>query len=321
MVANRMLISKWTAFFVFFVAAGLTGCEKISSVYENATKKEIVNSASTPAEKSVSPSKNVPAEIPEQKEALPANVVASVGDWSITIAEFNDKLSKLKEILPEFDPADVNSKKLILEELVRQELLVKDAEQTGVAQQKEIIGTVEDFRKTLLVQEVATKLTKDIKATEEDAREYYDKNKENFIVKSEWKVREIVLPAESEAKEVLVQLLQGGDFVEIAKAKSKSASANKGGDMGWVAKFPFDQMRAATITLETGKTSGVFKGPDGYYIVKLEDKRGGAPKPFLAIKADLTKKLTLKKQQEAVLEHLNLLAAKTKIQVNEELLK
>jgi parvulin-like peptidyl-prolyl isomerase len=173
----------------------------------------------------------------------------------------------------------------------------------------------------LLVQEVATKLTKDIKATEEDAREYYDKNKENFIVKSEWKVREIVLPVESEAKEVLVQLLQGGDFVEIAKAKSKSASANKGGDMGWVAKFPFDQMRAATIALETGKTSGVFKGPDGYYIVKLEDKRGGAPKPFLAIKADLTKKLTLKKQQEAVLEHLNLLAAKTKIQVNEELLK
>jgi peptidyl-prolyl cis-trans isomerase C len=321
MVVNRVRISGFGACFVLFVATGLAGCEKISSVYDHLTKKESAKSAPISVEKSVSPSKNIPAEIPKTKETLPANVVASVGDWSITLDEFNDKLSKLKDILPEFDPADINSKKLILEELVRQELLVKDAEQSGVAQQKEIMDTVEDFRKTLLVQEVATKLTKDIKATEADAQVYYDKNKENFVVKSEWKVREIVLPSESEAKEILVQLLQGGDFVEIAKTKSKSVTANKGGDIGWVAKFPFDQMRAAVIALETGKTSGVFKGPNGYYIVKLEDKRGGAPKPFLAIKADLTKKLSLKKQQEAVLEYLNTLAAKTKIQVNEELLK
>ena len=321
MAVNKLFISKLGACFILFVATGLTGCDKISSVYEHMTKKESAKSAPTSAEKSVSPSKNIPAETPKSKETLPANVVASVGEWSITLDEFNDKMSKLKDILPEFDPTDINSKKLILEELVRQELLVREAEQSGVAQQKEITETVADFRKTLLVQEVATKLTKDIKATEADAQAYYDKNKENFIVKSEWKVREIVAPSEAEAKEILVQLLQGSGFAEIAKAKSKSATANKGGDIGWVVTFPFDQMRAAVIALETGKTSSVFKGPNGYYIVKLEDKRGGTPKPFLAIKVDLTKKLTLKKQQEAVLEHLNTLAEKTKIQVNEELLK
>lgn len=322
MAGNKMLFSKLVgAYFILLIASTLAGCEKIASTYDNLTKKESDKTATHLSNSTIPATTTIPSENTKTKQDLPQNVVARVGDWSITLDEFNNKLSKLKDILPEFDPQDVNSKKLILEELVRQELLVKDAEQTGVAQQKEIVETVEDFRKTLLVQEVATQLTKDLKATEEEAREYYDQNKENFVVKTEWKIREITVPTESEAKDILVQLLQGGDFVEIAKSKSKSSSASKGGDLGWVSTFPFDQMKAAVTALETGKTSSVFKGPSGYYIVKLEEKKGGAPKPFLAIKSDLTKKMTLKKQQEAVLEHLNKLAEKTNIQVNEELLK
>lgn len=322
MSAHKILNGKLRAWICIIAVAALTGCDKLSSFYENTTDKKSVktNTSATPST-TPSPATSVTTETPPKQEALPANVVARVGDWSITVEEFNDKLAKLKDILPEFDPADVNSKKLILEELVRQELLVKDAEQAGIAKQKDIAETVEDFRKTLLVQEIATQLTKDIKVTEEEAREYYDKNKDNFVVKVEWKIREIMVAAETEANDILVQLLQGGDFAEMAKTKSKSSTASKGGDMGWVDKLPFDQMRAAVTALEKGKTSGVFKGPNGYYIVKLEDKRGGTPKPFLAVKTDLIKKMTLRKQQDAVLDHLNKLAEKTKIEVNEELLK
>lgn len=323
MSVRKSLASKLGACLILCFSVSLVGCDKIAALYDNSTKQKPANQSPQAApiqkEKTSSPEKSV--ESKSTNEPLPSNVLASVGNWSITLDEFNSKLIKLKEILPEFDPKDINSKKLILEELVRQELLVKDAEQAGIAQQKELIETVEDFRKTLLVQEVASKLTKDIKATEEEAREYYDKNKNNFTVKAEWKVREIMVPAESDAKDILVQLLQGGDFVAIAKEKSKSPSANKGGDLGWISKFPFDQMGAAVEALEAGKTSGVFKGPNGYYVVKLDEKRGGSPKPFLAIKSDLTKKLTLKKQQDAVLDHLDKLAEKTNIKINEELLK
>lgn len=321
MVVKSTLITKLSGFLIISCAIGLSGCDKFSSVNENSSKKEQSKAIPATSNKTTPTTENNSTDSAKAKENLPENVLASVGDWSITLEEFNDKLSKLKEILPEFDPKDINSKKLILEELVRQELLVKDAEQMGISQQKEIKETVEDFRKTLLVQEIATQLTKDIKATEEEARVYYDANKDNFIVKPEWKVREIMVPTENEAKEILVQLLQGADFLEIAKSKSKSSSANKSGDLGWITKFPFDQMKSAVTAIETGKTSGVFKGPNGYYIFKLEDKKGGTPKPFLAIKSDLTKKLTLKKQQDAVLEHLNKLATKTNIKINEDLLK
>lgn len=325
MFLNKKFIHRFQVCFILCFSVSLIGCDKIASLYDKSTSKQ--SSKQNSQQKSAaSPSNNIPSvtanpKVEQTSKELPANVLASVGDWSITIDEFNDKLTKLKEILPEFDPKDVNSKKLILEELVRQELLVKDAEQAGLANQKELKDTVEDFRKTLLVQEMATQLTKKINVTEDDAREYYDNNKENFVVKTEWKVREIMVPTESEAKDILVQLLQGGNFNELAQLKSKAPSASKGGDLGWISKFPFDQMKAAVTALETGKTSAVFKGPTGYYIVKLDEKRGGSPKPFLSVKNDLIKTLTLQKQQEAVLDHLNKLAAKTNIKINEELLK
>jgi peptidyl-prolyl cis-trans isomerase C len=292
--------------------SALVGCDKISSWYDSVTHKDAAKT----------PSVSAPAATPAPASAeLPDNVVARVGNWNITADDFNTRLQKLKDILPEFDPNNANAKKLILEELIRQQLLVMDAEQSGLAQKKEIVDTVEDFRKTLLVQELATNLTKDIEATEAEAQEYYNKNKKEFATKTEWKIREIVVPDENQAKEILVQLLQGADFSETAKAKSKAANADKGGDMGFVSKFPFEQMKSAAASLETGKTSNVFKGPDGYYIIKLDDAKGGEPKDFAAVKDELIKGLTLRKQQEAVLEYLNKLAGKTQIKVNEELLK
>ncbi len=299
----------------------LPGCDKISSWYDGLTKKdtkktEVNTSAAPAATATIDTLSMTPA-----MGKLPENVIARVGNWSVTVDEFNDRLNKLKEILPEFDPSNVNSKKLILEEMIRQQLLVMDAEQSGLAQKKDIVDTVEDFRKTLLVQELATRLTKDIAANEIDAREYYEKNKKEFLVKTEWKIREIVVPDENMAKEVLVELLQGSDFAETAKTRSKATTADQGGDKGYITKFPFEQMQGAVTSLETGKISSVFKGPEGYYIVKLEDKKGGGPQAFDEVKAELVRGLTLRRQQEAVLEYLNKLASKAQIQVNEELLK
>jgi peptidyl-prolyl cis-trans isomerase C len=302
---------------VFLILSGLTGCDRISSWYESVTQKDTKKTAPAPA----AATKAAPVDPTAVNAELPPGVIARIGKWTLTVDEFNERLTKLKDILPEFDPNNTNSKKLILEELVRQQLLVMDAEQSGLAQRKDLVDTVEDFRKTLLVQELATELTKDIEATEADAFEYYEKNKKEFVEKAEWKVREIVVGDEGQAKEILVQLLQGADFAETAKARSKGPTADKGGDKGYVTKFAFDQMQNAVATLDTGKVSSVFKGPDGFYIVKLDDKKGGQPKPFAAVKTELVKGLTLRKQQEAVLEYLGKLAGKNRIEVNEDLLK
>ena len=60
--------------------------------------------------------------------------------------------------MPNYDINNPQAKQLVLEELVNQQLFVIDAEQKGIANQKDIVEAMEEMRRTLLVHEVAKKL-------------------------------------------------------------------------------------------------------------------------------------------------------------------
>lgn len=255
-----------------------------------------------------------------QQTELPKDVLVRIGNWSLSQSEFNERLQLLKQGLPDFDEKDVTSRQMVLDELIRQQLLVEDAKASDIASLKDITDAVEDFRKTLMVQELASRLTKDIVATEADAQTYYNENKALFTDAVKYKVREIVVADEATAKGILVQVLQGGDFAQIATSQSKGKTAAKGGELAEFTKAPFEAMQTAIATLEAGGTSSVIKGPEGYYIVHVDSKSGGVLKPFNDVKKELTAGLTLRKQQQVVLEHLNKLAEKYKVEVNQDLI-
>jgi len=263
-------------------------------------------------------SKNV-ADVPGP---LPKNALVRIGKWTLTTDDFNERINLLKQQLPDFKENDANAKNAVLEELVRQQLLVKDAEDSDLGNTKEIKDAIEDFRRTLLVQELASRMTKDVSATQEDARAYYDANKDRFTQPVTWQVSQIVVGDEATAKNILVQVLQGGDFSQIAKAQSKAAGAAQGGKLNpFVAsKAPFDAMQTAIANLDEGGVSGVFKGPEGYYIAKVDSKTGGTSKPFEDVKKDLIYGLTMQKQQAVILSHLKDLAERNKPEYNRELI-
>ncbi len=256
----------------------------------------------------------------EAPAAMPKDVLVRVGSWVLTGPQFEERLKLLKEGLPDFDAAKAGSKEALLNELIRQQLLVKDAESSGLARESDITEAVEDFRRTLLVQKLANQLTKDIIVGEKEAQEYYDQNKDLFVEPVQYTVREIVVADEATAKSILVQVLQGADFAETAKAQSKGKTAADGGALPAFAKAPFEAMQSAIVNLDAGGVSAVFKGPEGFYIVKVDSKKGGAMKPFAGVKQDLISGLTLRKQQKAILDHINQLAEKTKIEINKDLL-
>lgn len=254
---------------------------------------------------------------------LPGNALVRIGSWTLTAEDFNNRLGLLKQQLPDFKENDANTKNAVLDELVRQQLLVKDAEDSDIGNTKEIKDAIEDFRKTLLVQELASRLTKQVAATEDDARAYYDANKDKFTEPVTWHVRQIVVGDEASAKGILVQILQGGDFAQIAQAQSKASNGTDGGKLKpfVTGKAPFDAMQIAISNLDAGGISGVFKGPEGYYIVKVDSKAGGTPKLFNDVKKDLVYGLTMQKQQAVILSHLRDLAEKNKPEYNKELIE
>ena len=304
-------MNRFSIVFVVFISFILTGCDII-----NPKKPESSNKTTGSAAKM-----SVASQANDDTEKLSGDVLAKVGSWTLTVDEFDQRLKLLKESLPAFDSNKSGTKEAVLNELIRQQLLVKDAEDAGIGQSKEITDAVEDFRRTMLVQELANRLTKDVSVGGTEAQKYYDDHKKDFVLPVQWKVREIVLSDEVVAKNILVSVLQGGNFADIAKAQSKGKTAADGGAIKTFAKAPFAEMQIAISNLDAGGTSSVFKGPDSnYYIVHVDEKKGGETKQYSEIKADLIAALTTRKQQETVLEHINKLAEKIKVKVNQDII-
>lgn len=309
---QRLLGSLVMAVFLF----NSFGCDLI-----NPPKKTSKKTLTPAAANSPSPTSTTPSTVTADASApMPQDAVARVGNWTLTTEEFDQHLKMIKEGYPEFDATKPGVKTSILETMVRQELLVQEAQEKGLSQQKEIEDAVEELRRNLMAQDALNRLVKDITVSEKDAKEYYDQNKEIFVEPIQWKVREIVVAEEGIAKNIKVQLLQGGDFGEIAKMQSKGKTAANGGVLPEFTKAPFAAMQTVLSSLEVGASSDPIKGPEGFYIVKVDEKKGGIPKAFEEVKKPLMEGLTEKMQQEAVLKHFEELKLKTKVEINKELL-
>lgn len=300
----------------------ISGCDMASSGKDQVKKDKTQSNAATDSSQSKQPatSQQTQNQQSNQPKPLAGNELARVGAWTITLEEFNERLAALKEVIPEFDITNIEAKKLVLDELVRQQLLVEDAEKSGMDKNKDIEAAVEEFRRTLIVREVAKNLTEKISVTDADAQSFYNEKKDQLVDPPEYRVREIVLKDQIKANEILVEVLKGSDFSELAKLNSISASATIGGDLGFITQEPFPEMATEILALKAGETSNVFKGPQGYYIIKLEEIKDGKTIPFEEIKNEIIQSQTLLKQQEAILGHIDQIRQKIPVEVREELL-
>jgi len=88
-------------------------------------------------------------------------------------------------------------------------------------------------------------------------------------------VRQILVPDQNKADSLLIKINNGEDFAELAKENSKSSNASSGGEMGWrnLADLP-SLFVDALKNKKKGYISPPLKSGSGFYILKLEDKRG-----------------------------------------------
>ncbi len=307
--------------FVLALSLVSSGCDKLSFLgdYFPSMKKKT-------ADEPVKSESSMPQ---ASLESTGKDVLAKVGNWIITVQEFNEKIVALKTAMGDFDDKDPKNRAAILDELIRQQLLITEAEQKGLDKDKDVVKAVDEYRKTLMVQQLAKGLVENIQATDKDVEAFYNdkENEDLFQQPVEWHIRELVVADEAKAKELLVGILQGADFAETARVNSISETAVKGGDAGFLMDFEDPQVGNIVLTLEPGQTSSVFKGKKGFYIVKLEEKRGGEIEKLETIKAkpedyDQLKQYVLgMKRQKVITDYIENIKSKTSIVINQDLLK
>jgi len=180
-------------------------------------------------------------------------------------------------------------KEKLIDELIKRELLVQEAQSKHLDQTPETQERLAMMRNSLLSQLAVEDYIKANPVTDADLKAEYDKQIGNTAGGTEYKARHILVKEEPEAVAIIVELDKGADFAELAKTKSTGPSKTQGGDLGW---FGPKQMVApfteAVAQLEKGSyTKTPVKTQFGWHIIILEDTRVQTPPQFDTVKAQL----------------------------------
>ncbi|WP_372523113.1 peptidylprolyl isomerase [Sulfuricaulis sp.] len=88
---------------------------------------------------------------------------------------------------------------------------------------------------------------------------------------------EAIQAAKKRAEDILRQLKAGADFEQIAVSYSQGADALKGGSLGWKKPGELPELFLGALkSMSPGDISEILRSPNGFHILKLNDKRGAA---------------------------------------------
>ncbi len=247
-------------------------------------------------------------QIAQAADAAPAAAVATVNGKPIK-QSLVDYI--VKDATDRGQKVDDNVRDIIMSKLISSELILQEAQRTGLDKTPDYLAKEELAKRELLVNSFLQDFIKKNPVSEADTKAAYDKYKAELGDK-EYSARHILVATEAEAKDIIAQLGKGGDFAKLAKDKSKDpGSKEKGGDLGWFSLGgmvkPFSD---AVVALKKG---GITQTPVqtqfGWHVIKLEDTRDAQPPAYDKVKEGLQKQI----QQRNLEKLLTDLRAKAKI--------
>src|SRR5690606_24320746 len=141
--------------------------------------------------------------------------------------------------------------------------------------------------------------------TDDEVKARYDEEVKKLTMPEEVHARHILVESEDEAKAIIKQLDDGGNFEEIAKEKSKDGAAANGGDLGYFTKGRMvPEFETAAFAMESGSYSKEpIKTQFGWHVLKVDDKRQ-QPAPTLEQVSDEVRSVIVREKYVATLKDI-----------------
>lgn len=310
---------------IFTLSISVMGCKMIEKTPE-AIQKTVYAT--------VGDEKITKADMDEEMKATIDQLKQQYGDDYANNEKIKDQLKQMKV--------------QYLNAMVNEKLMLKNAESVGVtptddelneyadkqieqlkqaypddAQLQQVLeanGFTEDSykdyaKKQYKLQKVQEAITADVEVTDDDAKAYYDENKDSQYTVGAGANAAHILIAEkgsdgnidfdaslAKANEVKAKLDAGADFAQLASEYGTDGTKDKGGDLGFVAynQANYDQdFLAGFKQLSEGKISDPIKSQFGYHIIKATGIKDEVVTPFDDVKEQIKSQLLQQKQSEA----------------------
>ena len=243
--------------------------------------------------------------------ALASGVLAQVGDARLTDAD-------LQRLIPVELRESITGTEIreIIDRWVRTELLYQRATAEGMEKQPAVAARLREMQRDLLADELLRReLDKRVSIGNDELQAYYRAHQAEYT--QELQLKHILLDTRDEAEEVLAMLRNGADFLDLARTRSRDASASRGGDLGYLGK---SAMNPAFEPHVFAAAPGAYVGPIattfGFHVIQVAARRPAAePLSFEAVRDEILHSLLLQKQQASQDELLVELQRATPVRV------
>jgi peptidyl-prolyl cis-trans isomerase C len=243
---------------------------------------------------------------------------------------------------------DLVAYRLLKQEVAARQMTASDAEvDARIGAFKQQMGSEANFRAALQAQQITeAKLREDAKTDilvnklleqevtqkilvkPSDIATFYEKNPDRFQQAESVRAAHILVlvpqdadektraTAKARAEAALKAAKAGQDFAQLARRYSNDASAQRGGDLGFIPKGQMvPAFEAAAFALEPGQVSDLVETQFGYHVIKALEKRPARVVPFVEAAAQIEQFLEQQQRQEKSKALVEQLKSKGKVQI------
>jgi len=239
--------------------------------------------------------------------------------YTITLGEFNDRISNLPE---RYQEVAKKNKEGFLDELIIDTLLQNEALSKKLDKDKDVQQMFEEAKKKIIVSRLLDdEVDKKITVTEEEIKSYYEGNQERFKTPEVLRASHILVKTKKEAEDVRAELVKGANFEELARKRSIDPTAKTGGDIGYFTEGQLvPEIEEISFTMQVGDVSEVVQTDFGYHVIKLTERRESRIKDLEQSHDAIAQAIKRVKKQKLFNEFVEGLKEKSKIIINNKLL-
>ncbi|MBQ9156918.1 MAG: peptidylprolyl isomerase [Eubacterium sp.] len=226
-------------------------------------------------------------------------IIAVAAGHEITEKEFNEFLTRIPAQQQQYVKTAEGRQQALIQ-YANYFLFEKLGEEKGYDTTEEFQEILAGARRDLLSQYALTQAVKDITASLEECRSYYEQNPSQFQTGGQAKAHHILTDTKEASLAALEEIKDGKSFEDVAKEKSTCPSSAKGGDLG---SFGRGQMvkefdEAVFNDPEIGQIMGPVKTQFGWHLIRVDELTPAGTAPFENVAEQIGQKLVQDKQNK-----------------------